>query len=67
MTKEEIVEEIAEGIFQYSECIESIFVNTNNFLTTISEEVRESVMKKVMSRSIDPQETKKNFKDLGWV
>ena len=34
MTKEEIVEEIAEGIYQYSSCIEEIVENTNDFLET---------------------------------
>ena len=67
MTKEEIVEELAEGIYQYSNSIEEIVENTLDYMDTIYVEVRESVQKKVVSRSIDPKETKKNFKDLGWV
>ena len=67
MTKEEIVEEIAEGIFQYSSCIEEVVENTLDHIDSIYGEVKKSVMKKVVSRSIDPKQTKKNFKELGWV
>ena len=67
MTKEEIVEELAEGIFQYSSCIEEVVENTLDHIDSIYAEVKKSVMKKVISRSIDPKQTKKNFKDLGWV
>ena len=67
MTKEEIVEELAEGIFQYSSCIEEVVENTLDHIDSIYAEVKKSVMKKVISRSIDPQQTKKNFKELGWV
>ena len=66
MTKEEIVEELAEGIFQYSSCIEEIVENANSFLPNICEEVRELVMEKVESRSIEPSQTRDNFKELGW-
>ena len=66
MTREEIVEELAEGIFQYSSCIEEIVENTNSFLPNICEEVRELVMEKVESRSIDASQTRENFKELGW-
>ena len=66
MTKEEIVEELAEGIFQYSSCIEEIVENTIDFMHNIHEEVVESVMEKVESRSVDPQKTRENFKELGW-
>ena len=37
MTKEEIVEELAEGIFQYSSCIEEIVENTIDFMHNIHE------------------------------
>ncbi len=67
MTKEEIVEELAEGIFQYSSCIEEVVENTLDHIDSIYAEVKKSVMKKVISRSIDPKQTKKNFKELGWV
>ncbi len=67
MTKEEIVEELAEGIFQYSSCIEEVVENTLDHIDSIYAEVKKSVMKKVISRSIDPKLTKKNFKELGWV
>ncbi len=67
MTKEEIVEELAEGIFQYSGCIEEVVENTIEHMGKIYDEVRESVQKKVISRSIDPKQTKKNFKEFGWV
>ncbi len=66
MTKEEIVEEIAEGIYQYSSCLEEISLNTNQFLGVISDEVRELVMEKVVSRSIEPDKTRKSLESLGW-
>tara|TARA_Y100000310_G_C20070953_1_gene529352 strand:- start:232 stop:435 length:204 start_codon:yes stop_codon:yes gene_type:complete len=66
MTKEEIVEEIAEGIYQYSSCFEEVVLNTTEYMSAICSEVRESVQEKVVSRSIDPKETKENFKELGW-
>ena len=66
MTKEEIVEELAEGIFQYSSCIEEVVENTIEHMGNIYDEVRKSVQKKVISRSIDPNQTKKNFKEFGW-
>ena len=53
MTKEEIVEELAEGIYQYSSCIEEIVENTNNFLETLCHEVREAVVEKVKSRYVE--------------
>ena len=55
MTKEEIVEEIAEGIYQYSSCIEEIVENTNDHLANICNEVRDLVYKKVISRTIEPK------------
>jgi hypothetical protein len=51
MTKEEIIEEIAEGIFQYSNCQEEIELNTIEYLADICKEVRESVNAKVKSRT----------------
>lgn len=66
MTKEEIVEEIAEGIFQYSGCIEEIVKNTEYFLATLAEDVQVVVHDKVLSRSIDKEEVNKNFEELGW-
>ena len=53
MTKEEIVEEIAEGIYQYSSCIEEIVENTNDFLETLCYKVREAVVEKVKSRYVE--------------
>ncbi len=67
MTKEEIVEELSEGIYQYSNSIEEIVENTLHYMDTIYVEVRESVQKKVVSRAVDPAETKKNFQELGWI
>jgi len=66
MTKEEIVEEIAEGIFQYSGCIEEIVKNTEYFLAKLAEDVQVVVHDKVLSRSIDKEEVNKNFEELGW-
>ena len=66
MTREEIVEEIAEGIYQYSSCIEEVIEQTNWSLIKISDDVKELVQEKVVSRSIDPKETRENFKELGW-
>ena len=57
MTKEEIVEEIAEGIYQYSSCLEEIIENTNHFLANIDISVRNLVHDKTMSRSIAPHKT----------
>ena len=61
MTREEIVEELAEGIYQYSSCIEEIVENTNYHLANICDEVRDLVHKKVISRTIDPNETLSKF------
>ena len=66
MTKEERVEEIAEGIFQYSGCIEEIVKNTEYFLAKLAEDVQVVVHDKVLSRSIDKEEVNKNFEELGW-
>ena len=66
MTKEEIAEEIAEAIFQYSSCIEEIVKNTEDFLATLAEDVQVVVHDKVLSRSIDKEEVNKNLKELGW-
>ena len=66
MNREEIVEELAEGIFQYSSSIEEIVKNTENFLATLAEDVQVAVHDKVLSRSIDKEEVNKNFEELGW-
>ena len=66
MTKEEIVEEIAEGIFQYSNCVEEIVENTIEHMSLIVAEVRASVQEKVVSRSINSQEARENFAEHGW-
>ena len=52
MTREEIVEEIAEGIFQYSNCEEEIELNTVEFLADLCKDVHKSVHDKVESRRI---------------
>ena len=59
-------QEIAEGIFQYSSCIEEVVENTIEHMGKIYDEVRESVQEKVLSRSIDPKQTRKTFKEFGW-
>ena len=66
MTKEEIVEEIAEGIYQYSSCFEEVVENTIEYMSIIVVEVRKSVQEKVVSRSVNPQEARDNFKEHGW-
>ena len=66
MTREEIAEELAEGIFQYSSCIEEIVKNTEYFLAKLAEDVQVVVHDKVLSRSIDKEEVNKNFEELGW-
>ena len=53
MTREEIVEELAESIYQYSSCIEEIEENTDFLLVKVCEEVRELVTDKVKSRAIE--------------
>ena len=52
MTREEIVEELAESIFQYSSCLDEIRPNTDYLLEAISSDVRVLVAKKVESRRI---------------
>ena len=52
MTKEEIIEEIAEGIVQYSNCLEEVELNTVECLADICKEVRKSVEAKTESRTI---------------
>jgi hypothetical protein len=66
MTKEEIVEELAEGIYQYSNSIEEIVKNTEYFLATLAEDVQVVVHDKVLSRSLDKEEVNKNLEELGW-
>ena len=53
MTREEIVEDLAESIYQYSNCIEEIEDNTDFLLAKICEEVRGLVTEKVKSRAIE--------------
>ena len=52
MTREEIVEDLAESIYQYSNCIEEIEDNTDFLLAKVCEEVRELVTEKVKSRAV---------------
>tara|TARA_Y100000004_G_C8702697_1_gene322357 strand:- start:309 stop:470 length:162 start_codon:yes stop_codon:yes gene_type:complete len=52
MTREEIVEEIAESIYQYSSCLDEMKPNTDHLLQTIEAEVRLAVDKKINSRRI---------------
>ena len=66
MTKEEIVEELAEGIFQYSSSVEEIVKNTEYHMEILQGEVQEVVYDKVLSRSIDTEGTRQNFEELGW-
>jgi len=58
MTKDKIVEEIAEGIFQYSSCKEEIELNTIEYLAMICKAVRALVDDKVKSRTIYSKEEK---------
>jgi len=53
MTREEIVEDLAESIYQYSNCIEEIEDNTAFLLAKVCDEVRERVTEKVKSRAIE--------------
>ena len=52
MTREEIVEELAESIFQYSSTLDEMPLNTNWLCDTIHTEVSELVMAKIKSRTI---------------
>ena len=52
MTREEIVEELAESIYQYSSCLEEKKPNTDYLLQAIDAEVRMAVDKKIDSRRI---------------
>lgn len=52
MTREEIVEDLAESIYQYSNCIEEIEDNTDFLLAKVCDEVRELVTDKVKSRAV---------------
>jgi len=62
MTKEEIIEEIAEGIVLYSNCIEEVELNTVTHLADICNEVQKSVKAKAESRTIKSASPKE-----GWV
>ncbi len=53
MTREEIVEELAEGIYLHSSCIEEIVENTDFLLAKVCDEVRGLVAEKVKSREIE--------------
>lgn len=66
MTREEIVEEIAESIYQYSGCVEEIVENTEYFLSVLRKDVKEVVHDKVLAKSIDRDEADKALKGLGW-
>jgi len=52
MTREEIVEELAESIYQYSSCLDEMKPNTDYLLQAIDAEVRIAVDKKIDSRRI---------------
>ena len=52
MTREEIVEELAESIYQYSSCLDEMKPNTDYLLQTIDADVRIAVDKKIDSRRI---------------
>ena len=52
MTREQIVEDLAESISQYSSCLEEVAENTDFLLNKICDEVRELVTAKVKSRTI---------------
>ena len=52
MTREEIVEELAESIFQYSSTLDEMPLNTNWLCDTIHAEVSELVVAKIKSRTI---------------
>ena len=62
MTREEIIEEIAEGIVLYSNCIEEVELNTVTHLADICNEVQKSVKAKADSRTIKSANPKE-----GWV
>ena len=62
MTREEIIEEIAEGIVLYSNCIEEVELNTVTHLADICNEVQKSVKAKAESRTIKSASPKE-----GWV
>ena len=66
MDREEIVEAIAESLYQYSACIEEIVENTAELCEKLNEDIRGLVQLKVESRSTDPDKTRENFKELGW-
>ena len=66
MTRGEIVEELAESIYQYSSCIEEIVENTEYFLSVLRKDVQEVVHDKVLAKSINRDETDKTLKGLGW-
>ena len=62
MTREEIIEEIAEGIVLHSNCIEEVELNTVTHLADICNEVQKSVKAKADSRTIKSANPKE-----GWV
>ena len=59
MTREEIIEEIAEGIVLYSNCIEEVELNTVTHLADICNEVQKSVKAMVLLSTLKSTE--------GWV
>ena len=62
MTREEIIEEIAEGIVLHSNCIEEVELNTVTHLADICNEVQKSV------KAMVPLSTLKSTKpEGGWV
>ena len=62
MTREEIIEEIAEGIVLYSNCIEEVELNTVTHLADICNEVQKSV------KAMVPLSILKSTKpEGGWV
>ena len=59
MTREEIIEEIAEGIVLHSNCIEEVELNTVTHLADICNEVQKSVKAMVLLSTLKSTE--------GWV
>ena len=66
MNREQIAEEIAESILKHSSSIEEVIKNTDYFLSVLAEDVQAVLHDKILSRSLDKDQTDRALKGLGW-
>ena len=63
MTKEEIAEELAESVFQYSSTLDEMPLNLNWLMDSLHREVEMELKAKIKSRTIDMGENNTELSD----